>query len=110
MIAVAAHLSAGRQVDFSTNAVVRSFARSWTLGYLKVTLALGQTEAAKQHVRSRSIAGIPMGPSGTPDELAKAVPFRPPDYSSVVTGNALFLDGGAARIKLTLIANIRRTQ
>ena len=41
---------------------------------------------------------IPLGRTGTTDEIAKAVAFLASDESSYITGSELFVDGGQAQI------------
>ena len=99
----------------ATKAALRSFARTWasdlkgrgirvnvvapgtivTPGY-KTELGLSdkQIEEYATHV-----AGItPLGRTGTPDEIAKAVSFLASDDASYITGVELFVDGGQAQI------------
>jgi len=40
----------------------------------------------------------PLGRTGTPDEIAKAVSFLASDDASYITGIELFVDGGQAQI------------
>jgi NAD(P)-dependent dehydrogenase (short-subunit alcohol dehydrogenase family) len=49
------------------------------------------------YIRSVTPA-IPLGRTGTTDEVAKAVAFLASDESSYITGSELFVDGGQARI------------
>jgi NAD(P)-dependent dehydrogenase (short-subunit alcohol dehydrogenase family) len=43
-------------------------------------------------------AAVPMGRTGSSDEIAKAALFLASDDSSFVTGIELFVDGGMAQI------------
>jgi NAD(P)-dependent dehydrogenase (short-subunit alcohol dehydrogenase family) len=99
----------------ATKAALRSFARTWSVdlrdrrirvnaispgiiptpGY---TNALGMNDAQIDQFVGGSVAGIPLGRPGTPDEIAKAALFLASDDSSYVTGIELFVDGGLAQI------------
>jgi NAD(P)-dependent dehydrogenase (short-subunit alcohol dehydrogenase family) len=98
----------------STNAAVRSFARTWTTDLknrrIRVNAVspgsidtpglselLGSSEAGQQRLKMIS-SSIPMGRLGTPDEIAKAVVFLASDDSSYITGIELFVDGGFAQV------------
>jgi NAD(P)-dependent dehydrogenase (short-subunit alcohol dehydrogenase family) len=113
----------------ATKAAVRSFARNWILDLkgrnIRVnTLSPGATEtpgwdklastpAELDQMKSSTIATIPMGQMGTPDEIAKAAVFLASDDSSYVTGIELFVDGGMAQISplraVDAIMSITRT-
>jgi NAD(P)-dependent dehydrogenase (short-subunit alcohol dehydrogenase family) len=98
-----------------TQAAVRSFARTFTsdLKDRKIRVnavspgvipspgyrnSLGLTdEQIKQHADS-TVVNIPLGITGTLDEVAKVVSFLAFDESSYVTGIELFVDGGMAQI------------
>jgi NAD(P)-dependent dehydrogenase (short-subunit alcohol dehydrogenase family) len=41
---------------------------------------------------------IPLGRTGTPDDIAKAVVFLASEDSSYITGTELFVDGGFAQV------------
>jgi NAD(P)-dependent dehydrogenase (short-subunit alcohol dehydrogenase family) len=94
----------------ATKAAVRSFARTWTTDLkdrrIRVnavspgftdTPAWHVTEVAEQRLKMAS-HGIPLGRSGTPEEIAKAVVFLASDDSRYITGTELFVDGGFAQV------------
>jgi NAD(P)-dependent dehydrogenase (short-subunit alcohol dehydrogenase family) len=54
-------------------------------------------EQIKQYVDS-IVGNIPLGRTGTLDEVAKVVSFLASDESSYITGIELFVDGGMAQI------------
>lgn len=102
-----------QSVYSATKAAVRSFARCWTVDLkdrkIRVnaispgpieTPALNRyfASAEGQAVKTRFVAGVPMGRIGSPDEIAKAALFLASDDSSYVTGIELFVDGGMAQI------------
>lgn len=51
-----------------------------------------------QAFEAEAASKTPLGRSGTPDEIARAVVFLASDDSSYMTGTELFVDGGAAQI------------
>src|SRR6266478_812787 len=105
----------GFGVYAATKAALRSFVRTWSVD-LKgrnirvnavspgtvVTPAykseLGLTDERIKGFAAQAAATTPLGRTGTPDEIAKAVLFLASDDSSFVNGIELFVDGGAAQI------------
>ena len=99
----------------ATKAALRSFARTWavdlkgrnirvnvvspgtivTPGY---RIELGLSDEQIRQMEEQAAAATPLGRTGTPDEVAKAVVFLASDDSSYVNGVELFVDGGAAQI------------
>ncbi len=98
----------------ASKAALRSFARTWSVdlkdrkirinvvspgtvitpGYKTAGLSDEQIEQFK----AQTAATTPLGRTGTPDEIAKAVVFLVSDDSSYVNGIELFVDGGVAQI------------
>ncbi|MBN9663849.1 MAG: glucose 1-dehydrogenase [Acidobacteria bacterium] len=99
----------------ATKAALRSFARNWAVDLqgkgIRVNAvspgvvptpgyhtSLGMTEQQlDDYIRSVTPA-IPLGRTGTADEIAKAVAFLASDESSFITGIELFVDGGQGQI------------
>jgi NAD(P)-dependent dehydrogenase (short-subunit alcohol dehydrogenase family) len=99
----------------ASKAAVRSFARTFTsdLKDRKIRVnavspgvipspgyrnSLGMSdEQIKQYAES-AVVDIPLGRTGTLDEVAKVVSFLASDESSYVTGIELFVDGGMSQI------------
>lgn len=99
----------------ATKAALRSFARTWSVdlkprrirvnvvapgtvvtpGY---TNELGMSEEQIKAFEAEAAANTPLGRTGTPDEIAKAVLFLASDDSSYVNGIELFVDGGMAQV------------
>ncbi len=105
----------GFSVYAATKAALRSFARTWAVDLIGkdirvnvvspgtvVTPAykneLGMTDEQIRAFEADAATKTPLGRSGTPDEIAKAVVFLASDDSSYITGTELFVDGGAAQI------------
>ena len=99
----------------ASKAAVRSFARTWSVDLkerrIRVNVVapgtvvtpgykseLGMTDEQIKQFDAQAAASTPLGRTGTPDEIAKAVLFLASDDSSYVTGIELFVDGGAAQI------------
>ncbi len=98
----------------ASKAAVRSFARCWILDLaprrIRVNvLAPGATSTPGWHglassaeedarMRAQTLATIPLGRLGAPEDAASAALFLASDESSFVTGGELFVDGGSAQI------------
>lgn len=105
----------GFSVYAATKAALRSFARTWATDLrgknIRVNLIspgtvvtpaykseLGMTDEQIDEFEAQAAMNTPLGRSGTPDEIARAVVFLASDDSSYMTGSELFVDGGAAQI------------
>lgn len=99
----------------ATKAALRSFARTWSVDLknrnIRVNVVapgtivtpgykseLGLTDEQIKGFSAQAAAATPLGRTGTPDEIAKAVTFLASDDASYVNGVELFVDGGAAQI------------
>lgn len=96
----------------ATKAAVRSFARTWILdlkdrGIRVNAISPGITEtpglndlfgAQSEDIKAGLAAQVPLGRTGRPEEIAKAVLFLASDDSSYVNGIELFVDGGQVQI------------
>jgi NAD(P)-dependent dehydrogenase (short-subunit alcohol dehydrogenase family) len=58
----------------------------------------GMTEEQIKQYVDGVVGNIPLGRTGTLDEVAKVVSFLASDESSYVTGIELFVDGGMTQI------------
>lgn len=59
---------------------------------------LAKSQERLEQFRTSFVSTIPMGRTGSPNEVAKVVSFLASDDSSYVTGIELFVDGGVAQI------------
>jgi NAD(P)-dependent dehydrogenase (short-subunit alcohol dehydrogenase family) len=95
----------------ATKAAIRSFVRSWTvdLKHRKIrvnavspgpidTLAFRLSVSEQPKFFKNLLSTVPLGRTGNPDEVAKAVAFLASDDSSYITGIELFVDGGITQI------------
>lgn len=99
----------------ATKAAIRSFARTWSVELkdrkIRVNVVspgavvtpgykseLGLSDEQIKQFDAQAAAAAPLGRTGTPDEIAKAVVFLASDDASYITGIDLFVDGGAAQI------------
>lgn len=99
----------------ATKAALRSFARTWTVDLkgrnIRVNVVspgtvvtpaykneLGLTDEQIEGFKAQASATTPLGRTGTPDEIARAVVFLGSDDASFINGIELFVDGGAAQI------------
>ena len=99
----------------ATKAALRSFARTWTMDLkgrnIRVNVVspgtvvtpaykseLGMNDEQIKAFVAQAAATTPLGRTGTPDEIAKAVLFLASDDSSYINGIELFVDGGAVQI------------
>lgn len=105
----------GFGVYAATKAALRSFARTWVMDLkgrnIRVNVVspgtvvtpgykseLGLNDEQIEGFKAQAAATTPLGRTGTPDEIAKAVVFLASDDGSFVNGVELFVDGGAAQI------------
>jgi NAD(P)-dependent dehydrogenase (short-subunit alcohol dehydrogenase family) len=110
---VASKALGDNSVYSATKAALRSFARTWTVDLkgrrIRVnvvspgftdTPGLRHLMAARGAEQSLKGAAdiIPLGRTGTPDDIAKAVVFLASEDSSYITGTELFVDGGFAQV------------
>jgi NAD(P)-dependent dehydrogenase (short-subunit alcohol dehydrogenase family) len=98
----------------ASKAAVRNFARTWTLDLaprkIRVNVlvpgatstpgwhGLAANEEMHRAMIEATIASIPLGRMGEPDEIARAALFLASDDSSFMSGSELFVDGGSAQV------------
>ncbi|MEP7366889.1 MAG: SDR family oxidoreductase [Acidobacteriota bacterium] len=99
----------------ATKAALRSFARTWAAEFkerqIRVNVVspgtiitpgykneLGLNDEQIEQMKAQTAANAPLGRTGMPDEVAKAVSFLASDDASYITGIELFVDGGITQI------------
>jgi NAD(P)-dependent dehydrogenase (short-subunit alcohol dehydrogenase family) len=104
----------GFTVYAATKAAIRSFARTLTAelsnkairvnavapGFIDTDLIrkVGLSDDAIEQINQQAHAQIPMGRSGTADEIAKAVLFLASDDAAYISGIELTVDGGWTQV------------
>jgi len=96
----------------ATKGAIRSFARTWTTdlrarkirvnvvspGPIDTPGLQGLNNATSEQLTQAFAGNVPLGRTGVPEDIAKAVSFLASSESSYVAGIELFVDGGIAQI------------
>ena len=95
----------------ATKAAVRSFARTWTTDLkdrgIRVNVVspgpietpmLTETLTEQPEIEKVLFPEVAMGRPGRPEEVAKTVTFLASDDASYITGDEVFVDGGASQV------------